>query len=195
MTENSKRTEELCLSRCDVPACEAMCCHDGVYLMPGEEAFLVELVGRTPKLKSILPDNFVVDGYWQGELYGRKTATRPHDYRNPCYPAHFPKTRCVFADSTGYCELEKLARGRKQHPWKFKPAACWLFPLNVESGEPIPPPTDKTLDPYRTENYAGYATCVPCGQHDPRGKPWKETLKEEILYLESLRALPMLVTI
>ena len=34
------------LSVCDVSACEAMCCYDGVYLEPQEEAFLHELVER-----------------------------------------------------------------------------------------------------------------------------------------------------
>ena len=38
--------QELKLAVCDVTACEAMCCHDGVYLEPQEEAFLRELVER-----------------------------------------------------------------------------------------------------------------------------------------------------
>lgn len=194
MFDIQNQSNELRLSRCDPRCCEAMCCHDGVYLMSGEEAFLVELVARLPALKSVLPEVFVVDGYWQGEFYGRKTATRPHDYKNPAFPSHFPKTRCVFADQSGMCELEKLARNREQHPWKFKPAACWLFPLNVDSGQAVPPPVDKTLDPYRTEGYPGYVTSVPCGQHDPNSPPWQETLREELDYLESLTSLPVIGT-
>jgi hypothetical protein len=192
MSEYHNQSEQLLLSRCDLAKCEAMCCHDGVYLMPGEETFLVELVELLPELKSILPEDFVVDGFWRGDFYGRKTATRLHEYRNPNYPAHFPKTRCVFADSNGLCELEKLARRRKKHPWTFKPAACWLFPLNVETGEPVPPPNDKIHDPYRTDDYPGYVTYVPCGHNDPSGKPWSETLKDELSYLKSLDSIPVI---
>jgi hypothetical protein len=60
----------------------------------------------------LLPGEFVVDGSWRGEHLGRKTATRPHDCANPDFPAHF-------------------TRGRGQHPWTFKPAACWQLPLQA----------------------------------------------------------------
>ena len=98
------------LSRCDLEQCEGRCCYDGVYLLPAEEKFLRELVARGPALREAVPAEFIVDGYWGGAFFGRKTATRPHDYRSADYPAHFSRTRCVFADVKGYCELEKLAR-------------------------------------------------------------------------------------
>jgi hypothetical protein len=192
MIRTTDSSGDLLLSRCDVSKCEAMCCHDGVYLMEGEEQFLRELVDRVPPLKESLPEDFVVDGYWRGELFGRKTATRPHSYLNAEYPTHFPRTRCVFADSVGLCELEKLARRHDLHPWTFKPATCWLFPLNIEASDPAPPPKDPALDPYRFDNYPGYVTCVPCGRHDPNGRTWRETLKEELEYLEAVSGLPIL---
>lgn len=183
---------QLKITACDLVQCEAMCCHDGVYLMKGEEAFLVELVDRVPELKAHLPKDFVVDGYWNDAFYGRKTATRVHRYRDPNFPAHFPQTRCVFGDAEGFCELEKFARARGQHRWTFKPAACWLFPLGVEAGEAVPPPVDPALDPYRQDGYPGYATVVPCGRHNPKGQPWRETLSNELAYLDAANCMPLL---
>jgi hypothetical protein len=177
---------------CDVTRCEAMCCYDGVYLEPQEEAFLRELVERVPSLKAHLPEAFIVEGWWEGEHLGRKTATRPQAYRNPHFPAHFARTRCVFADAQGFCELEKLALARGQHPWTFKPSTCWLFPLHEDQGAPEPPPVDPADDPYREPGYAGYSTVVPCGRHDPQGRPWQDALLRETGYLSAAKSLPVL---
>ena len=49
-------------------------------------------------------------------------------------------------------------------------------------------------DPYCTPEYPGYATCVPCGRHDPQGHPWREALQQEIGYLQQARSLPLLGT-
>jgi hypothetical protein len=160
--------------------------------MPGEEAFLEELVAKVPELREALPAQFIVDGWWEGEYYGRKTATRPHQYRSADYPAHFAHTRCVFADEVGYCRLESFARRRGQHPWTFKPATCWLFPLEAEQGEPVPPVLRERDDPYRTAKYPGYSTFVPCGRHDPQGQPWRTALAGELTYLARTQSLPLL---
>ena len=52
---------ELRLKLCDLSACEAMCCHDGVYLDEGEERRLRALVERTPALRAKLPTEYVVE--------------------------------------------------------------------------------------------------------------------------------------
>ena len=175
---------ELRLKSCNVRACEAMCCHDGVYLDSEEEAALHAVVQQEPALRALLPDTYIVEGHWNGEHLGRKTATRPHEYKNPGFPAHFPRTRCVFADSVGFCELEKLARGRGEHPWIYKPFTCWLFPLELDDDDqPCPPPVRQQDDPYRTAAYPGYATQVGCGRHDPEGLPWRLALEKELRYL------------
>lgn len=180
------------LSVCDVATCEGRCCYDGVYLLPAEETFLRELVERLPALAAKLPREFIVDGIWEGQLLGRKTATRPVQYRAADFPAHFTRTRCVFSDDAGFCELEKLARGRGQHPWTFKPTTCWMFPLQDDDGEPAEPVRGPSDDPYVTESYAGYASCVPCGRHDACGRPWKQALEREIAYLRAAPGLPLL---
>jgi hypothetical protein len=187
-----EKNRSLRLATCDVQQCEARCCYDGVYLQPGEEQFLQELVALVPELRANLPGEFIVDGYWDGELAGRKTATRPHDYQRADYPAHFTRTRCVFADEQGFCELEKLARTRGQHPWTFKPTTCWMFPLQDDAGEPAEPVRKASDDPYFSREYPGYAGCVPCGQHASDGEPWRKALAREIDYLTAATQLPIL---
>lgn len=188
---NPKSRFDIKLEACNVKICEAMCCYDGVYIMEAEEKFLMELAAEVPQF-NFLPTPFIVDGYWRGKLHGRKTVTKPHKYSNPAYPEHFTKTRCIFADDIGFCELEKFARSRGQHPWSYKPATCWLFPLDVEQGNVVPPPMDIFLDPNRHEGYPGYVTSVPCGRNEPHGKPWTETLKHEIAYFNAVNRLPIL---
>jgi hypothetical protein len=184
--------EELRLSACNISECEGACCYDGVYLMPGEEQFLRELVARVPELAARLPAEFIVDGKWDGEYLGRKTATRPVEYRSARFPAHFARTRCVFSDEIGLCELEKFARARGQHPWTFKPATCWMFPLQDDDGEPAEPVLGPDDDPYVTPDYPGYASCVSCGRHDLAGVPWRQALAQEIAYLTAAPQLPLL---
>jgi hypothetical protein len=180
------------LKICDVRECEAMCCYDGAYLLEGEEEFLSELLQKVPALRAAVPDAFIVDGWWNGERLGRKTATRPQDYSNPAYPAHFTRTRCVFSDAIGYCRLESFARARGQHPWTYKPAVCWLHPLQDDSGTPEAPVASPAEDPYRTPAYPGYSCFTSCGRHCSDGQPWKQALRGEIEYLERARGLPLL---
>jgi len=167
-----------------------MCCHDGVYLDAGEEVRLARLVKRTPELQARLPEQFVVDGWWNGRHFGRKTATRPFAYRNPGYPAHFPRTRCVFADEAGRCELQKLAVRRGLHPWHYKPFTCWMFPLGERDRVAVPPSADPREDPYRVPGYDGYVSVVPCGRHDPSGQPWNTTLAQELEHFQQLKSHP-----
>lgn len=177
--------EGLRLSICDVRHCEARCCYDGVYLQADEERDLRNLVAREPALRARVPEEFIVDGYWNGKQLGRKTATRAHEYRSADFPAHFARTRCVFADDAGYCELQKLALEKKMHPWSFKPTTCWMFPLQDDDGVPAAPVASPEEDPYATPGYPGFANFVPCGRHDAQGRPWREALQKEIAYLEA----------
>lgn len=180
------------LSPCDVGHCEAMCCYDGAYLLDGEEAFLEELVAKVPELRDTLPATRIVDGVWAGESLGRKTATRPQHYANPEFPAHFTRTRCVFSDATGWCRLESFARARGQHPWTYKPAICWMHPLQEEDGKPVAPVPSVRADPYRTPDYPGYACFTACGRPRDDGLPWRQALANEIAYLRAAPQLPVL---
>ena len=183
---------ELRLKLCDLSACEAMCCHDGVYLDEGEERRLHALVERTPALRDILPTDYVVDAVLDGELVGRKTAVRPHDYRNPQWPAHFPRTRCVFADDAGLCELQKLGLGRHGKPWHYKPFTCWMFPLgiDVDTGAVVQPEpmVNSGLQPESGD--LGFESVTPCGRHDPEGEPWYQVLSAELAHFDEASQLP-----
>lgn len=177
--------EELRLRRCDLAACEAVCCHDGVYLGWGEEERIQALIKEDPAFFAFLPPEAVVDGQWEGRVEGRKTATRPFAYRTPP-PAHFSATRCVFTLEDGRCSLQVLAVQRGLHPWSYKPQACWLHPLRPdEAGRLAPPPVDPAADPDRIgEHYPGFICYTPCGQHDPAGQPWRRVLAEELRYYQ-----------
>ncbi len=167
-----------------------MCCHDGVYLSQVEEQRLKRLVEGAPELRAQLPAEYVIDGWWNGQRLGRKTATRPHEYRNPAWPAHFPRTRCVFADADGLCKLQKLGLQRKRHPWRYKPFTCWMFPLDEADGKALPPSPDPAQDPYRTAQYPGFVSVVACGRHDPAGQPWRQALARELQHFEAVKTLP-----
>ena len=180
------------LKACDISGCEAMCCHDGVYLDEGEERRLRALVERTPQLRARLPAEYIVDAWIDGEQAGRKTAVRPHAYRNPAWPAHFARTRCVFADEAGLCELQKLGLARHQHPWRYKPFTCWMFPLGLDAdtGAVEQPETDPADDPAAGPGYPGFVTVIPCGRHDPEGEPWWQVLSGELAHFDAVRGQP-----
>ena len=180
------------LKACDISRCEAMCCHDGVHLDEGEERRLRALVEHTPALRARLPAEYVVDAWIEGEYAGRKTAVRAHDYRNPAWPAHFPRTRCVFADEAGMCELQKLGLARRQHPWRYKPFTCWMFPLGLdaETGAVEQPEVDAADDPSAGPGYPGFVSVMPCGRHDPQGEPWWQVLSGELARYAEVGGLP-----
>jgi hypothetical protein len=183
---------ELRLKPCDLSACEAMCCHDGVYLDEGEERRLRALVDRTPELKAKLPAEYVVDAVLDGELVGRKTAVRPHDYRNPQWPSHFPRTRCVFADDAGLCELQKLGLQRHGKPWHYKPFTCWMFPLgiDVDTGAVVQPEPLACEGQQPDSGDLGFESVTPCGRHDPEGGPWYQVLSAELAHFDEVGQLP-----
>lgn len=173
------------LCRCDLRDCEAVCCYDGVYLLPGEEARIAAAVAADPEGFAHVPAEWAVDGSWRGRVEGRKTATRPHAYGPGKLPAHFTATRCVFVLEDGRCALQVSAEAGGLHPWALKPTACWMHPLRLgPDGRPRPPPRDPRHDEDRVEpDYPGYVTSTPCGRHRDDGEVWQNALAEELRYL------------
>ncbi len=164
------------LTPCDLAACEGMCCHDGVYLSAEEERALRRLVFKRRAELPELPDRFVVPGAGGAP----KTAVRPHAYRQPGFPAHFPRTRCVFALPDARCALQALAVADGAHPWAYKPRACWMHPLRESATDPLPPPADPAADWDRADGYPGYVCFTRCGAHRPDGQPWEDALAGEL---------------
>ena len=107
-TPNAKRVrrQPAKLHYCDLSACEGICCSDGAFLLPEEERLIRRLVKKHPEHFSQLPEKFIVDGEWEGNI-GRKTETRAYEYKNK--PDHFANTRCSFAEADGKCGLQTLA--------------------------------------------------------------------------------------
>ncbi len=164
-----------------------MCCYDGVYLdAPHEAAIAVIAQARRSAFAAMgldLPDAVVVDGFVGGVLFGRKTATRPWAAKEavPDFPEHFNQTSCVFHLDDGRCGLQVLALRDGVHPWAYKPAPCWLFPINIHSG--VIRIFDETNDPSRYEAYKGFVTHTRCGQTCAEGKSAIEVFADELRYL------------
>ncbi len=169
---------------CDLSACEGMCCHDGAYLDDDEVRALRRLAFTRRDAFPGLPDRFLAPG----EGGATKTATRPHTYRQPGFPAHFPRTRCVFALPDARCALQTLAEADGLHPWAYKPRACWMHPLRESATGPLPPPADPAADWDRAPGYPGYVTFTRCGADDPAGAPWEVALSAELAALTRSRA-------
>lgn len=178
------------MERCSLPACRGMCCYDGVHVdAPTEAAITVIASARRPAFAAMgldLPDAVVVDGFVGGVLAGRKTATRPWavDEAVPGFPEHFARTCCVFRLDDGRCGLQVLAIQDGAHPWAYKPAPCWLFPISIR-GDAIRI-YDETSDPSRYEAYKGFVAYTGCGRTCADGKPAVEIFTDELRYLGDL---------
>lgn len=174
------------LRACARGACRGLCCHDGVYLSPEAAqrvAALVAAAGPAPfaTLGLTLPDAVVV----QDASGAYKTATVPDEHPPlPGRPAWFPATRCVFRAADGSCALQHLSVASRQHPWYFKPTACWLHPLSTDrAGRPVVWLPSAATDPHVDGAYRGYASATPCGAEVAEGPPAAVTLDAELALL------------
>jgi len=177
---------ETLLMPCNVSRCKATCCYDGVHLS-GEEAAYVEKIAE-----SDLGEMMDVDGLVIPVERGLKTATRVAEEGELAddFPQHFAKTRCVFLDKDGLCELQKLAIWQGVHPWVHKPLTCWMHPLVlIPAGKweerPVLTIVNSQNDPQRKQSYAGYASCTHCGRKDNAdlSKPARMVLEDELRML------------
>ena len=177
---------------CELSRCRATCCHDGVYLS-GEEA------GRIRKLVDehgeqlagyglSLPDDPMVS--LEGKL---KTATRAAEEGELAedYPAHFPKTRCVFLGRQGRCGIQRLSMEQGRGDWFDKPLTCWIHPIvvlpdNRERLRPVVTLVSPESDPQKKEGYPGFASCTHCGRPDEGSKKARQAREVLAAELEML---------
>jgi hypothetical protein len=142
-----------------------------------------EVVASEPEFFRQLPSDFIVDGAWRDQVTGRKTEVKDYDFSSPDFPAHFNRTRCVFAAPDHRCLLQVLATERGLHPWTYKPRCCWLFPLSEKDGNLTPPPRQNEPDPQDMgPDYPGFRKFTACGQEHVEGIPWRIALSEEIAH-------------
>lgn len=180
------------LRRCDLRHCGGTCCHDGVYLS-SEEARVIRGLSDSARedlegVGASLPRRTVVYGKWRDITSGPKTAVREEESRTciPGYPAHFPKTSCVFLLPDARCALQAYAMRECLHPWHYKPLTCWLHPLSFTSGEDHRPRLTlyrEESDPQRYGDYDGFVCRTHCGRTEPGGEPAWKVLGEELTVL------------
>jgi Fe-S-cluster containining protein len=173
------------LQPCLLHECRATCCHDGVLLSTEEADRLRELMTEhRARLGSygvdVDGDSIVLDakrGSWRTKVGPSSAEERAEDF-----PAHFPKTRCVFLDAGHRCAWQRLAGDLGKDAWFFKPIGCWMHPLTVrlEAGRPVLRLPTAASDPQSTEGRPGFASSTPCGRSCLLGEPATEVLAEEI---------------
>lgn len=179
--------EEVLLPGFACAGCESKCCYDGVYLLDDEIPKIQSFVANNRKFFNFLPDHYIVDGDWESLKQYKKTEKRPYEYLSKDFPAHFTKTRCVFALADGRCSLQVRAVELFLHPWKYKPLACWVFPLTgCRHGKIQPPPTSQEEDKNNIgPEYPGYESFLPCVV-GKKVVSWKNYYINEIEYFKHL---------
>jgi hypothetical protein len=161
------------------PRCGGTCCAQGVTLN-GEEALVIGQLARrhAARLRTLVPD-CPDPAIVEDDDGVARTALKPRAMHAtvPGYPAHFADTACAFLTADARCALQLLAVAEGEHPWAWKPLACWLHPVSV-SGERITLP-DRATDPWPE----GFASVTPCGRTAPDGRPAREVLGPELAHL------------
>lgn len=170
------------LKICELVECKATCCHDGVFLEPEERAIIADTIESHRDL---------LESYdWRAEeIFERhdgrwKSVSLASDDHPEDFPAHFPKTRCVFLDARHRCVLQRLAMDEGKHPWFWKPFSCWMHPLILQAGargeRPLLTLATPGDDPAAEPGYPGFSSHTPCGMKCSGGPPASETLRTEL---------------
>lgn len=177
------------LKVCELAECRATCCHDGVFLEAEEREVIADVVAshaeRLAEYGWEAPEIFqrMEDGRW-------KSVTLPDDSPPASFPAHFPKTRCVFLDAEHRCVLQRLAMDEGRHPWFWKPVSCWMHPLILKPGRrgerPVLSLATPENDPAAHAGYPGFSAFTPCGMTCAGGPPARQTLGAELELLGDL---------
>ncbi|MBB5350212.1 hypothetical protein HNR46_000436 [Haloferula luteola] len=172
------------LKVCELSRCRATCCHDGALLEPEESRAIREVMTARRGLLASYgwdhPDPLTHGG-------GReRTVTLPAGLSELAeeFPAHFPKTRCVFLDAEHRCVLQRLAVDDGRHPWFWKPVSCWMHPLLLRprerGGRPVLTLAQAGNDPAAGPDYPGFGSQTPCGMVCEGGPPARVTLHMEL---------------
>lgn len=176
------------IKACELAKCRATCCHDGVYLSKEEAASIADIVEshgeQLTEYDLSLPDQPIITAKGGSSL---KTATRQAEVGELAddYPAHFPKTRCVFLDRQGRCGIQRLSMEQGREAWFDKPLTCWIHPIVIlpatrERSRPVVTLVSPNNDPQKTDGYPGFASCTHCGRPDEDGKKARQVLTAEL---------------
>jgi len=178
---------------CELERCRATCCHDGVHLSEEDAEIVAEVVRNERDSLEKLGMKLPLDCLEVSERGRRKTKTRSaqNDEVATDYPAHFPKTKCVFLDEKHRCSLQRLAVEKGKHPWYYKPITCWMHPVTLQKateygGRPLLTLFSPETDPQKTMGYPGFASCTHCGREDNEGVKGEECFAKELEMLSLL---------
>jgi hypothetical protein len=181
------------VARCEISACQGMCCHDGVYVSPGSAAVIERVATEHAEFFSglglELPDRVIVEGDWPWKRGGLKTAVEPRAFSRTVkgFPTHFTDSACVFLTGDGLCSLQLLSVHLGRHPWYYKPVKCWMHPITLE-GETraVLLLHDERTDPYRFPGYNGFVSQIFCGRTCAGGTPASAVLTDELTFLSRI---------
>ena len=152
------------LPLCELSKCRATCCHDGV-ILSDEEAEVLKSLGADEEL---FQDRY---GFQKTKTMAAQSGQIADDF-----PAHFPKTRCVFLDEEHRCQWQLRAVEEGKHPWFYKPTSCWMHPVLL---------TQLDDRPYLTILGSGqdrlqFASNTPCGREEESADEARISLKGEL---------------
>jgi len=175
---------------CELAKCKATCCHDGVFLEADEMAVISGVIESHRGRLAAYGWNHREYLVSRGERGKSVTLEVREDELPEGFPAHFPRTRCVFLDGSHRCVLQRLAMDEGLHPWWWKPVSCWMHPLVLQPGRrgerPVLTVPGKGKDPSTRAGYPGFASCTSCGMPEEGGRPAYQVLKEELQMLGNI---------
>lgn len=152
------------LAVCDLGRCRATCCHDGAILSTEEATVLAGLDDRDG-----------IEALSNGKSKTRTKAAQDSGLADD-FPAHFPKTKCVYLDGLQRCRWQLKAVEEGKHPWFYKPTSCWMHPvlLTQQSGRPL------LTILSREDDRAGFASHTPCGNSEGCTEPARSVMGMEL---------------
>lgn len=168
------------LKVCVLTKCRATCCHDGVYLSDGELAVLDGVV----RSEGFAGRNAEECFERREQRWKTSVVAAEADQLGEGFPAHFPKTRCVFLDGEHKCQLQLASMAAGKSPWFWKPISCWMHPLLlrplVRGGRPRLTLARQDDDPVARPGYPGFSSFTPCGMPQEGAGPAWQALRGEL---------------
>ena len=161
---------EQALPVCDLARCRATCCHDGAILSGEEASKLSALDDRDGIIR-------LEDGRWKTRTVGAEREELADDF-----PAHFPRTRCVYLDDAHRCSWQLRAVEEGKHPWFYKPTSCWMHPVLLTRRERRPVLTILS----DAEDSQKFASLTSCGRASACAQPARLSLGMELKMLSQL---------
>ncbi len=123
------------LERCRVEECQAYCCTGGVYISVAQ---VQDIRAHAALIQPHLPPERQDPALWFDDRI-------EDDPDNPGYspvmgtqvlpdPTHRAGQSCAFLRPDRKCALQVAGVAAGEHPWRFKPFYCRLFPLEFTNG-------------------------------------------------------------